>query len=263
MMVRVLRRQFRSCCCGICRPGWQALSTPAAAPVREERYIVMARPKRQPRFFPGKMLVHFETTLAAGFLVILPLFITIWILKFIFDLVDPVIQEILIRYLPGPHYPGMGVAIMVVLLYIAGWFTTHGLGRRMINGVHWLLERIPGIRTIYSPLRTAMQTISSSEDQPYRGVVLVEFPRKGSRSIGLVTSYLGESDGEEMVAVYVPTTPVPSSGFLIVVPYAELTFTQISVDDAMKIIISGGLLAGSLLGQSDLNVPELDEHDHD
>ena len=223
----------------------------------------MARPKKQPRFFPGKILVHFETTLAAGLLVILPLFVTIWILKFIFDLVDPVIQAILIRYLPGPHYPGMGVAIMLVLLYIAGWFTTHGLGQRMINGVHWLLERIPGVRTIYSPLRSAMQSLSNAEEQTYRGVVLVEFPRQGSKSIGLVTSYLGETDGEEMVAVYVPTTPVPSSGFLIVVPYAEVVFTEITVDDAMKIIISGGLLAGSLMGESNLQVPDLDERDHD
>jgi len=61
----------------------------------------------------------------------------------------------------------------------------------------------------------------------------------------------------------VPTTPVPSSGFLIVLPYADVTFTQITVDDAMRIIISGGLLAGSLMGESDLHVPELDEHDHD
>lgn len=223
----------------------------------------MAKSNRQPRAFPGRVLVHFETTLAAGLLVILPLFITIWILKFIFDLVDPVIQAILINYLPGPHYPGMGVAVMLVLLYIAGWFTTHGLGQKLINGVHWLLERIPGVGTIYSPLRTAMQTLSNSEDHPYRGVVLVEFPRAGSRSLGLITSYLGESDGEDMVAVYVPTTPVPSSGFLIVVPYSEVTFTQISVDDAMKIIISGGLLAGSLLSESSLHVPELKEHDHD
>ncbi len=223
----------------------------------------MARSKRQPRAFPGNIIVHVETTLAAGLLVILPLFITIWILKFVFDLVDPVIQSILLNYLPIPHPPGTGVAIMLVLLYIAGWFTTHGLGQKMINGVHWLVERIPGVGSIYSPLRTAMQTLSRSEDHPYRGVVLVEFPRKGSKSIGLITSYLGETDGQEMVAVYVPTTPVPSSGFLIVLPYADVTFTQITVDDAMRIIISGGLLAGSLMAESDLHVPELDEHDHD
>ena len=223
----------------------------------------MARPNEKPRRFPRNVIIHFETTLAAGLLVILPLFITIWILKFIFDLVDPVIQAILIEYLPGPHYPGMGVAVMLVLLYVAGWFTTHGLGRRMINGTHWLVERIPGVGTIYSPLRNAMQTLSRGDDQAYRGVVLVEFPRPGSKSIGLITSYLGEVDGEEKVAVYVPTTPVPSSGFLIVIPYSDVTFTEISVDDAMKIIISGGLLAGSLMGESDVEVSALNERDHD
>jgi uncharacterized membrane protein len=223
----------------------------------------MARPQDQQRNFPRRVLFHFEATLAAGLLVILPLFITIWILKFVFDLVDPVIQTILISYLPGPHYPGMVVAVMLVLLYIAGWFTTHGLGRRMINAGHWLVERIPGVNTIYSPLRTAMQTLGKGEDRPYRGVVLVEFPRRGSKSIGLITSYLGEIDGEEMLAIYVPTTPVPSSGFLIVVPSADVTFTDISVDDAMKIIISGGLLAGSLLGEPEVDAPVFNERDHD
>ena len=139
----------------------------------------MANSNQRPRPFPRRILVHFETTLAAGFLVILPLFITIWILKFFFDLVDPVIQDILLNYLPIPHPPGTGVAVMLVLLYIAGWFTTHGLGQRMINGVHWLLERVPGVRTIYSPLRSAMQTLTHSDEHPYRGVVLVEFPRPG------------------------------------------------------------------------------------
>ena len=223
----------------------------------------MAAPQEQRRILPRRILIHFEATLAAGFLVILPLFITIWIMKFIFDLVDPILQTILLDYLPIPHYPGMGVLFMLMLLYVAGWFTTHGLGQKMINGVHWLVERIPGVSTIYSPLRTAMQTLGKHEDRPYRGVVLVEFPRRGSRSIGLITSYLGETDGEDMLAVYVPTTPVPSSGFLIVVPYADVTFTDLSVDDAMKIIISGGLLAGSLLGEPKVEVPLLTERDHD
>ena len=223
----------------------------------------MARSNDEERSFPRKIIFHFEATLAAGLLVILPLFITIWILKFIFDLVDPVVKDLIIDRLPGPHYPGTGVGVMLVLLYIAGWFTTHGLGQRMINGVHWLVERIPGIGSIYSPLRSAMQTLSRGEDHPYRGVVLVEFPRQGSKSLGLITSYLGEIDGEDKVAVYVPTTPVPSSGFLIVVPYSDVTFTDITVDDAMKIIISGGLLAGSLMTELNVEAPGVSEREHD
>ena len=210
-----------------------------------------------------KLFIHCQATLAAGLLVVLPLFITIWILKFIFDLVDPTIQTIVTRYLPTPYYPGTGVVAVLVLLYFAGWFTTHGLGRRMINAVHWLVERIPGIGLIYGPLRTTMQTISSPDNRRYRGVVLVDFPYLGCKSIGLSTSYLGESDGEDMLAVYVPTTPVPTSGFLLFVPHAEVIFTDISVEDAMKIIISGGLLANTLISGSELTATVPREGDHD
>ncbi|MYC29028.1 MAG: DUF502 domain-containing protein [Chloroflexi bacterium] len=223
----------------------------------------MARRSEDDRPFPRRMIIHLEATLAAGLLVILPLFITIWILKFIFDLVDPVILTILFISLTIPPPRASGVALCLVLICGVLVTTTHGLGQRMINGVHWLVERVPGIGSIYSPLRSAMQTLSRGDDRPYRGVVLVEFPRQGSKSIGLITSYLGETDGEDMLAVYVPTTPVPSSGFLIVVPYTDVTFTDISVDDAMKIIISGGLLAGSLLGESNVEAPVLSERDHD
>ena len=210
-----------------------------------------------------RVLIHFETTLGAGLLVVLPLVITFWVVKFFFDLVDPLLQDTVLQYLPGPHIPGMGVLIVVALIYVAGWFTTHGLGRRLISAGHRLVESIPAIGGIYSPLRSAFQMLSDGEDQPYRGVVLVEFPRRGAKSIGLITSYLGETDGEDMVAIYVPTTPVPSSGFLIVVPSREVTPTEITVEDAMKIIISGGLLAGAMLGEPDVEVPALPEREHD
>ncbi len=234
----------------------------------------MFRRRQENEAFPRRILLHFQSTLVAGLLVILPLFITIWIIKIIYDLiyplVVPIIQTILAEYFPELELPGQDIIIMLnflfillVFLYIAGWFTTHGLGQRMINAVHWLLELIPAVGTIYSPLRTAMQTLTNSDERPYRGVVLVEFPRKGAKSIGLITSYLGESDGEDMLAVYVPTTPIPSSGFLIVVPYNDVVLTSISVDDAMKIIISGGLLAGSIMGDPTVEVPRLDEQDHD
>ena len=223
----------------------------------------MAVPVNEDRNFPRKVLFHFEATIGAGLLVILPLVITIWVVKFFFDLMEPIFQETVLEYLPGPQIPGMGVLAMLVLIYVAGWFTTHGLGRRLINAGHRSMEFIPGIKGIYSPLRSAMQLMSNAEDRPYRGVVLVEFPRVGAKSIGLITSQLGESDGEDMLAVYIPTTPVPSSGFLIVVPSRDVTYTDISVDDAMKIIISGGLLAGTIMGEAGPDHPALREKDHD
>ncbi len=224
----------------------------------------MAAPISEDSNIARKVLFHFEATIGAGLLVVLPLVITIWVVKFFFDLLEPIFQETALKHLPGPQIPGMGVLAMFVLIYVAGWFTTHGLGRRLINAGHRSVEFIPGIKRIYGPLRSAMQLLGNTEDRPYRGVVLVEFPRAGAKSIGLITSQLGKPDGEDMVAVYVPTTPVPSSGFLIVIPTKDVTPTDISVDDAMKIIISGGLLAGTIMGGPDLEPTSIRrEQDHD
>ncbi len=223
----------------------------------------MAAPGLEDRNLARRVLFHFETTLGAGLLVVLPLVITFLVVKFFFDLMEPIFQETVLKYLPGPQIPGLGVLAMLVLIYVAGWFTTHGLGRRLIDAGHRSVEFIPGIKGIYAPLRSAMQLMSDAEDRPYRGVVLVEFPREGAKSIGLITSQLGESDGEDLVAVYVPTTPVPSSGFLIVVPAKDVTPVDISVEDAMKIIISGGLLAGTIMGDPELETSALREQDHD
>ena len=223
----------------------------------------MAAPVEKNSNFARRILIHVEVTLGAGLLVVLPLVITFWIVKFFFDLMEPIFQETVLKHLPGPQIPGLGVVALLALIYMAGWFTTHGLGRRLINAGHRSMEFIPVIKGIYSPLRSAMQLMSSAEDRPYRGVVLVEFPREGAKSIGLITSQLGEADGEDMLAVYVPTTPVPSSGFLIVVPSKDVTYTDISVDDAMKIIISGGLLAGTILGDPEPEQHSLREQDHD
>jgi uncharacterized membrane protein len=112
------------------------------------------------------------------------------------------------------------------------------------------MERIPVVKSIYSTTRTGVEILAGSKDQPYRGVVLVEFPRAGMLSIGLVTAHLGIMNGEEMVAVYIPTTPVPSSGFLVVAPVKDVIVTEMSVDDAMKMVISGGILAKDLFGSA-------------
>lgn len=209
-------------------------------------------------------LRHFESNLGAGLLVILPLIITIWVIQFLFGLFDPIFRELFLEFLPGPYIPGTGLLVMLALIYLAGWFTTHGLGQRLIDYGHRSLEFLPVIKAIYGPLRSAVQLMGNAESRPYRGVVLVEFPRAGAKSIGLITSQLGDDpDGEEMVAVYVPTTPVPSSGFLIVVPAKDVIPTDFTVDDAMKIIISGGILAGSIMGDPLGQQTATPERDHD
>jgi uncharacterized membrane protein len=140
----------------------------------------------------------------------------------------------------------LGIITLIILVYLLGLVATHVVGRRLINVTHQVMERIPVVRSIYSTTRTGVEILTGSKDHPYRGVVFVDFPRPGMKAIGLITAKLGILNGEEMVAVYIPTTPVPSSGFLVVVPSREVVVTELSVDDAMKMVISGGILAGEI-----------------
>lgn len=200
---------------------------------------------RQNSFLKG-IVLHAQTMLAAGLLVVLPIGVTIFILKFFFDLLDPILQPLL-KFLPGPSIPGLGVIALVLSIYIVGLIATQVVGGRLINVGHRVMERIPVVKSIYSTTRTGVGILTGSKDHPYRGVVLVEFPRKGMKVVGLVTANLGEMEGLETVAVYIPTTPVPSSGFLVLMPLNEVTLTEMSVDDAMKMVVSGGILAKEIL----------------
>lgn len=183
--------------------------------------------------------------LGAGLLVILPIGITLLVLKFFFGLLDPILGRF-VAFLPWPYIIGSGLAALLIALYLIGLIASHVLGRRLIEWGHLIIERIPLVKIIYSTIRSGVDLLSGSKDSPYRGAVLVEFPRRGMKSIGLVTSSLEPTDGEEMVFVYIPTTPVPSSGFLVMVGINDITPLDLSVDDAMKIIISGGILAAEL-----------------
>ena len=193
-----------------------------------------------------RIAIHFQTRLGAGLLITLPIAMTILILKFFFDLLDPLMQSMVLIYVPGPTIPGLGIIILMFLVYLIGLFATRVVGRRLIEIGHRIMERIPIVKSIYGTTRSGVEILSGNKEHPYRGVVLVDFPRKGTKAIGLVTAKLDDVNGREMLTVYVPTTPVPSSGFLLLVATDEVTPLAMSVDDAVKIIISGGILAGEL-----------------
>ena len=196
-----------------------------------------------------KFLLHIRTTLIAGLLAILPIGVTLFVLKFFFELLDPILGPIFdlgnVRI-----FPGLGVIVLLILLYVVGIITTKILSARIVNVGHKLIEKIPVISSIYSTTRSGVEILSGTQGFESRGVVLVDFPRPAMKAIGLITAELGVLNGEPMVAVYIPTTPVPSSGFLIVVALSDVTPTDISVDDAMKIIVSGGILANEIFSST-------------
>ena len=194
-------------------------------------------------------LLHFERTLGAGILVILPIGITALILKFFFDLLDPLLQPVT-DMLPGREVRGLGLVGLLVLIYLVGLVTAFVLGRRAIDLAHRVLEFIPLVKGIYGTTRAAVDMLSNTNEDRYSGVVLIEFPRPGIKSIGLITSRITDPDGREMLAVYIPTTPIPSSGFLVIAPVEEVMLTDMSVEEAMRVVISGGVLSGRVFQRS-------------
>jgi len=190
---------------------------------------------------------------------------TVLILKFFFDLLDPVLQPA-VDLLPGPTITGAGMIALIVLVYLLGLFAAQVLGRRLIDVGHRIMEVIPVVKGIYGTTRMAIQILSSNSNgsadgngglqgHEYSGVVLIDFPRPGIKSIGLITSSMLDSDGEEALSVYIPTTPIPSSGFLVIVPASDVTRTDMSVEDAMRVVMSGGIRLDAVFKRYGFQVP--------
>ena len=213
-------------------------------------------------------LRHLESRLGAGLLVFLPVLVTYFIFNFFYDVLASLLEPF-VRWLNIPKTGGfdwtdlVGVAAVLVLIYVVGLLIGWAVAKFLINQVHDLISRIPVVGAVYKTTRVGIDFLSDSQAQDYRGVVLIEFPRLGVLSIGLITSNLGKLDGmEDYLSIYVPTTPVPSSGYLVVVASSKVTPTEITVDEAMRIIISGGILAGEIMrGRVSLNGAERPEPD--
>ena len=195
----------------------------------------------------------------------LPIGITALVLKFVFDLLTPILQP-LTDLLPGPDVHGTGLVALLLLIYIVGLVAAFVVGRRLIDLAHRAMEVIPVVKSIYSTTRTAVELISNSgrangatQADRYSGVVLVEFPRPGIRSIGLITSQMYDAEGQEVLSVYVPTTPIPSSGFLVIVPSSQVTHLDMSVDEAMSVVVSGGILSERMFSRSGFEARSRDD----
>ena len=187
----------------------------------------------------------------------LPIGITALVLRFMFDLLTPILQP-LTNLLPGPDIRGTGLAALLIVIYVVGLVAAFVIGRRIIDVAHRVMEVIPVVKGIYSTTRTAVQLLSNNRTngdeangvERYSGVVLVEFPRPGIRSIGLVTSQMYDAEGQEVLAVFVPTTPIPSSGYLVIVPISQVTTLDMSVEEAMSVVVSGGILSERVFRRS-------------
>jgi uncharacterized membrane protein len=142
--------------------------------------------------------------------------------------------------------PGIGLIIALIFFIIMGWFATNFLGRITIRASEYIVNRMPVIRTLYNATKQVFETVMASQSSAFRDVVMFEYPRKGIWVLGFVT---GVSQGEiqrvtsdETVNVFLPTTPNPTSGFLLLVPKKDLKYLEMTVEQAIKLVVSGGIL---------------------
>ncbi len=194
--------------------------------------------------------------LLAGLLVWLPLAVTIVLLRFAVAQMDRTLGLIPARYreeLVVPFFdisvfeiPGIGLALTVLILLITGLFTANLAGKKLVAFGESVLDRIPLVRTVYSAVKNFAEIVLGPGSQSFKKVLLIQYPRKGVYSLAFQTSTdLGEIDertGQDMICTFVPTTPNPTSGFIIMLPREDVIELDMEVDQALKMIISLGVV---------------------
>ena len=193
---------------------------------------------------------YLRKMLIAGLLVWLPVAATILVVKLVIDLMDKLILLLPWEWRPeqllGFNIPGLGVILTVFILLTTGIFAANFFGRQLVTGSERLVSRIPLVRSIYTSVKQVATTLFSNDGESFRKVVLIEYPRKGIWSIGFLTAKgmqeARDISGEELISVFVPTTPNPTSGFIFMVPSQDISELDMTIEEGFKFIISMGVI---------------------
>jgi uncharacterized membrane protein len=197
------------------------------------------------------LLGRIRAYLLAGILVTAPVAITLYLAWAVVDLIDNSVTRLLpAQYNPESYLPfsvpGLGVVIVVLTLTLIGAFTAGVIGRLVIRAGEAVLARMPIIRSVYGAIKQIMETVLANQSAAFREVVLLEYPRRGIWTLGFIS---GQTQGEvqnltadDVVNVFVPTTPNPTSGFLLFVPRSDLHVLEMTVEEGIKMVVSGGIV---------------------
>ena len=176
----------------------------------------------------------------AGLLAIVPIAVTFWILKLLFTFFDgfaaPILKSI------GIEIPGLGIILTLVIVFLLGLLVTNVLGKTLFKWGERILAKLPIVNTIYKTIKQITSAFSGSTVKSFQQVIFMQYPRIGLWTMCFVTNESQNETGEEFYHVFVPTTPNPTSGVFIVVPKKDVVHPNISVEDGLKAIISGGIL---------------------
>ena len=198
------------------------------------------------------MILKLRHYFVTGLLLFLPVFITFYFLLLIFKFIDGIFGGLINGYLRsnfGFFIPGVGFILGILVVLLFGFLASHFLGKKVLPAMEKWFLRFPGIRQIYPSAKQIVSFLFSKDKAGFKKVVLVEYPTKGIWSIGFVTNEgfreAQEKAREELVCVFIATTPAPWSGFLVLIPKKDIKVLDMSIDDGIKLIISGGILKPS------------------
>lgn len=204
----------------------------------------------------------FRRYFIAGLLVLLPIWVTLLIIKFVVDLVDQSLSLLPVAYQPdtvlGFHLPGLGIIFAVTLVFLTGMLVTNFIGTWLVTAGEALLARIPLVRSIYMAVKQVLSTLFSPGSESFKKVLLIEYPRKELWTLAFQTGsgfmIPGENQGDELITVFVPTTPNPTGGYLLLVPKQHVVELKMSIDQALKYIISLGVVLPTSMAEQKLRM---------
>jgi len=200
---------------------------------------------------------RFRTYIITGLLVWVPLGITFFLVKVMVGFVDKTLLLLPLDLRPasilGFNIPGLGILLTLVVLLVTGMLAANLFGRKLVKVWESVLDRIPLVRSVYSAAKTFAEVVLLDNTQSFKEVLLIEYPRKGLYSLCFQTSTnLGEVQsrtGEEVVCVFVPTTPNPTSGVMIIVPRKDVVVLDMQIEEAVKMVVSLGVVVPEWQGQ--------------
>lgn len=212
---------------------------------------IMKEENKNKKFFIFRYLSKLRNYFLAGIVITAPIGITLYVSYIIINFVDERMRRLLPnevnpdKYLPF-DLPGLGILIVFLLLTFIGFIAAGLLGRVLVRLGERIISKVPVVRSIYSALKQIFQTVLASSSESFREVVLIEYPRKGLWAIAFIT---GKTQGEvkqklnkDLVNIFLPTTPNPTSGFLLFVPKSDLLVLDMTIEEGIKMVISGGIV---------------------
>ncbi|MEC9488543.1 MAG: DUF502 domain-containing protein [Halanaerobium sp.] len=205
------------------------------------------------------MLRRIRNYFLTGFFVLLPLIATVYVIWLLFSTIDGAVRSVL-ELIIGQEVYGSGILVTIVVIFLAGIFATNVLGKKLIATGEKLLAKIPLVRNIYQTVKQVIEALFLKNKTAFKQVVMFEYPRRGIYQLGFLTNTgRGEvqiKTSQEVVCVFLPTTPNPTSGMLVLIPKEDLVYLKMTVEQAMKMIISGGMVVPPYHQAKGINMPE-------